>query len=233
MLFAPAILSLLLSASSTAPPPGAVHVVIDTERAYMGSVQKAQTEYWVAADRTWVSQRGRVTIIRRDLGVRWRLDPAKKTYVEEKLTPSAPEAPPPGDDIHSARFDYEPRFEWTVTPGARVTVAGRKCREFSAAGQADFAETSLRFSIGPRVSLKTERDVNQILAGLAQYESATRFLQDAARTRGNGCLMSFEEAIEPAIAPTIIQRARISTLEIVPPPAALFDPPGGYSKASQ
>ena len=81
--------------------------------------------------------------------------------------------------------------------------------------------------------MKTERDVNQILAGLAQYESTTGFLQDAARTRGNGCLMSFEETMEPAIAPTIIQRARISTLEIVPPPAGLFDPPGGYSKASQ
>jgi hypothetical protein len=232
MLFASAILSLLLSASSIAPPPGAVHVVIDTERAYMGSVQKTQTEYWLAADRTWVSQRGRVTITRRDLGIRWRLDPAKKTYVEEKLAPP-PQAPPPGDDVHTARFDYEPRFEWTVRRGGRVNVAGRQCREFSAAGQADFAQTSLRLSIGPRVTLKTERDVNQILAGLAQYESTTGFLQDAARTRGNGCLMSFEETMEPAIAPTIIQRARISTLEIVPPPAGIFDPPGGYSKASQ
>src|SRR5512137_1236305 len=103
MPFAPFLLHLLFSASSAVPPPLAVHVVIDTERAYMGAVQKAQIEYWLASDKTRVSQRGRVTISRRDLGVRWRLDPAKKTYVEEPLAAPTPEPSPPGDDIHTAR----------------------------------------------------------------------------------------------------------------------------------
>jgi len=230
----PVILAVLLPAAPPPAPPAAVHVVIDTERAYMGAVQKAQIEYWLAPDRTWVSQRGRVTITRRDLGVRWRLDPAKKTFVEEKLQPlPAPEKPPAGDDIHSARFDYEPAFDWTVAQSGRTTVAGRDCRAFTAEGQADFGQTAVRFAVGPRVPLKTDPDVNQLLAGLAGLESVGQFLRDAARTRGNGCLMSYEETQEPAIAPTIIQRVKIGTLEIVPPLAGIFDVPDGFTKASR
>jgi len=238
MPFVPVILScplfFLLLAGPAAPPPAAVHVVIDIERAYMGSVRKAQIEYWLAPDKTWVSQRGRITVTRRDLGVRWRLDAATKTFVEEKLKPPlAPGKPPAGDDIRSARFDYEPEFDWTVAQRGRTTVAGRECREFSADGQADFARTSIRFAIGPRVALKIDPDVNLLLAGQAGNESVSRFLRDAARTRGNGCLMSYEETQEPAIAPTIIQRVTISTLELVPPPAGVFDIPDGFTKASK
>ena len=137
MPFVPLLLYLLFSALPAVPPPVAVHVVIDTERSYMGAVQKTQIEYWLAPDKTWVGQRGRVTIARRDMGVRWRLDPVKRTYIEEPLAAPTPEPSPPGDDIHAARFDYEPEFEWSVTPGARTTVAGSECREFSADGQAD------------------------------------------------------------------------------------------------
>lgn len=143
------ILFVLVGAARTPAPPSAtaVHVVIETERVYMGAVTKGQVEYWLAPDRTWVSRRGRITITRRDLGVRWRLDPSAKTYVEDKLRPpsSAPAAAAaaPGTEIHSARFDYEPQFAWTVTPSNRVTVASRTCREFSAEGHADYAETRL------------------------------------------------------------------------------------------
>lgn len=231
MTFVPSILSLLLLAFPAASPSRAVHVVIDTERAYMGAVQKAQIEYWLAPDMTWVSQRGRVTISRRDLGVRWRLDSAKKTYVEEKLTPPAAETPPPGDDIHTARFDYEPEFDWKVASTGHATVAGRKGREYSAEGQADFGQTAIRYAIGPHVAFATDPDVNLLLAGLARLESVSRFLRETAVKRGNGCLMSYEETQEPAIAPTIIQRVKISTLDIVAPPAGLFDVPDGYTKA--
>jgi hypothetical protein len=233
MPFVPVLLHLLFSAVSAVPPPVATHVVIDTERSYMGAVQKTQIEYWLAPDKTWVSQRGRVTISRRDLGVRWRLDPGKKTYLEEPLVAPAPEPSPPGDDIHTARFDYEPDFEWSVTSAGRTSVAGRDCREYSADGQADYSHTTIRFAIGPRVSLKTDPDVNRLLAGLARYESVSRFLRDAALTRGNGCLMSYEETLEPAIAPTIVQRAKVSTLETVPPPAGIFDVPEGFAKAGK
>jgi hypothetical protein len=233
MPFAPLILHLLLSALSAVPPPVAVHVVIDTERAYMGAVQKTQIEYWLAPDKTWVSQRGRVTISRRDLGVRWRLDPAKKTYLEEPLAAPTAEPSPPANDIHSARYDYEPDYEWSVTPVGRTTVTGRDCREYSADGQADYSQTTLKFAIGPRLAFKTDPDINQILAGLARFESVSRFLRDAARTHGNGCLMSYEETLEPAIAPTIIQRARISTLETVPLPAGIFDVPDGFARAGK
>jgi hypothetical protein len=230
------VLLVLLSAALPAPPLQATHVVIDTERAYMGAVTRGQVEYWLAPDKTWVSRRGRITITRRDLGVRWRLDPATKTYVEDKLTPPSPAtapAPAPGTEIHSARFDYEPEFDWTVAPGGRVTVAGRNCREFSAEGHADYAETRLRFAVGARVSVKTEPDVNQLLAAQSSYESVQRFLQEASRTRGNGCLMSYEESYEAAIAPTMATRVRISTLEIVQAPAKIFEVPDGFTRASQ
>lgn len=233
MPFATVILCTLLSAKSAAPPPAAIHVVIDTERAYMGSVRKAQIEYWLAPDKTWVSQLGRITITRRDLGVRWRLDAAKKTYAEEKLQPPPAPQKPPAGDIRSARFDYQPEFDWTVAQSGRPTVAGRECREFSAEGQADFARTALTFAIGPRVPPKTDPDVNELLAGHAGTESVSRFLREAARTHGNGCLMSYEETQEPAIAPTIIQRVKISTLETLPPPPGIFDLPAGFTKASQ
>ncbi len=233
MPFIPAILSVLLSVVLPAPPPPAVHVVIETERAYMGSVQKYQIEYWLASDRSWVSQRGRIIVTRRDLGVRWLLNPAKKTYVESKLAPAAPEPSPPGDDIHSARFDYEPVYDWTIAATGPVTVAGQKCREFNAAGEADFARTSMTLAIGPRVSVKTDLDVNLLLAGFGRYESVSRFLRETVQKQGAGCLMSFREVQEPAIAPTIDQRMTITILEVLAPPAGMFDVPDGYTKASR
>lgn len=232
MPFTPAILVVLLALAVPAPPP-AVHVVVDTERAYMGSVQKMQFEYWLAAEKTWASQRGRITITRRDLGLRWRLDQAKKTFVEEKLTPPPTDTQAPAGNIHSARFDYEPEFAWTLTAAGSTEVAGRKCSRFAAEGEADYAHTALVVAIGPRVPVKTEPDVNQLLSGLARLESVSRFVRDETRKRGNGCLMSFEETQEPAIAPTIIQRVRISTLETVQPPAGIFEVPDGYTKASR
>ncbi len=233
MPFIPVVLSVLLSAVLPASPPPAVHVVIETERAYMGSVQKVQIEHWLGADRSWVSQRGRVIVTRRDLGVRWLLNPARKTYIEEKLAATASQAAPAGEDIHTARFDYEPVFDWTVTQVGRTTVAGRQCREYAAQGQADFAQTSIRFAIGPHIDIRTDQDVNVLLAGLARLESVSRFLRETARNRGNGSLMSYEETQEPAIAPTIVQRVKISTLEIAAAPAGQFDVPDGYTKASR
>jgi hypothetical protein len=235
MLIAPFILPFILPGLLpvlSPPAPAVVHVVIDTERAYMGAVQKASIEYWLSPDRTWVSQRGRITITRRDLGIRWRIDPAKKTYVEEKLgPPPAPAKPTAGDDIHSARFNYEPVFNWTVTPAGRAMVAGRDSRTFTAEGEADYARTRVGFAIGPRVRLETDPDVNTLIAGLARLDSVTTFLRDAARTRGNGCLMSYEETQEPAIAPTIIQRVTMRLLETVPAPGGIFDVPAGFTKA--
>ena len=230
----PIVITAWLSVGAAAPPPTAVHVVIDAERAYMGAVQKRQIEHWLAPDMSWTNDRGRVTITRRDLGVRWRLDAAAKSYAEEKLsTPSGPAAPPAGDDIHTARFDYEPEFDWTITPGARMTVAGRPAREYTALGHADYARSALRFALGSRVTVETTPDVNRLLADLVQVESVSLFLRNTTRARGNGVILSFEETDEPAIAPTIVQRATVSTLEVIAPPVGIFDLPAGFSKASR
>ena len=230
----PIVITAWLSVGAAAPPPTAVHVIIDAERAYMGAVQKRQIEHWLASEMNWANDRGRITITRRDLGVRWRIDPAKKSYTEEPLsTPTAPAAPSADEDVRTARFDYEPEFDWTVTPGARTEVVGRAAREYTAQGHADFAQTTVRFVVGARVTPKTDPDVNGLLAGLALVDSIARFLRDAAHARGNGALLSFEETDEPAIAPTMVQRAKISTLEVAAPPAGIFDLPSGFSKLSR
>jgi hypothetical protein len=226
------VLSAFLSFSTVPAPRADVHVIIETERAYMGAVTKSQVEYWLGPKTTWTSQRGRVVIVRRDLGVRWRLDPAKKTYVEEKLAETPP-APPdlPADDIHSARFGYEPEYDWALEPAGRATVAGRDCRAFVAHGEADYAETDLRFAIGERLAVETVPDVNQLLVDQARWASVQRFLTSVVRGRENGCLMSYEETNEPAIAPTIVMRAKVTLLDVGEAPPKIYEVPEGFTKA--
>ena len=235
MLVTPVALFAFLSVCLAAPPRAAIHAVVEAEFAFSGATRRTETEYWLAPDRAWVKQQSRITITRRDLGVRWRLDPAKRTYEEEKLPTAAPREPvAEARDIATARFDYEPAFDWTTGPkGQEATVAGRVCRQFSAHGEADYAYTNIRFAIGPRITLKTELEINRLLASQARTSAAERFLAEAGPTHGNGCLMSFEETYEAAIASGMIRRAKFSLLEQVQAPPGIFDVPEGFTRASR
>jgi len=241
---------LFMAASQTAvadaPSSTCLHVVIEREFTFLASTRTMLSERWIADDRMYAKSGDIVSITRKDLGVRWIIDGAKRTYTEMPLSgpsadrPAAPEPPSsptvakPAEDLREAGFRYEPAYEWTVTDTPETsTINGRLCIRVVAAGDADYAETNLALWYCPRSEADKAGDQNVPFLNMIRDDSIKTFLESQQRKRGNPILMSYEETTEPSISPVMVTRIRIKTLESVPAPAGLFNVPIGVSKASR
>lgn len=234
------------AAATTVPPSSGLHVVIEREFNFLASTRTTRSEQWLAGDRTYGKTGDIVSITRKDLGVRWIIDSAKKTYTERPLSGSTADRPAaqkpavssgetkPVEDLRTAGFNYEPAYDWTVTEtGQTSTINGRLCTKVVAAGEADYAETNLVLWYCPRSEADVPGDPNVPFLNMIRDDSIRAFLDSQQTKRGNPILMSYEETTEPAISPVMITRIRIQTLESAPVPAGLFDIPAGVQKAAR
>jgi hypothetical protein len=211
-------------ASPPPPPPNDLHVVVGSEFVYMARVRPTRQDWWLRDKQRALAVEGRLTIYREDLGLVWRIDTKAGTYTE---TPQAkPEATPaaaPAVDMHSAGFSWEPLFDWNVREtGRESTIAGRPCREFAATGQADYAEATASFW-GCTPLAAGLRSPTTIVTNLLRSESTMKMIRDTAAKHGGLWVLQAEETTEPAIAPTMILRVKVETLERTPAPAGTFD----------
>jgi hypothetical protein len=67
------------------PSPAGLHVIIEREFIYLAATNTSRLEQWLAGDKTYEKRGDQVSIIRKDLGVRWILDVARKSYSERAL----------------------------------------------------------------------------------------------------------------------------------------------------
>jgi hypothetical protein len=221
-----------------APSPPDLHIVFRSEFVYMSSTRTTTNEWWLSDGRSLARQGDRLTIYREDLGVAWRASVKAGTYVETKIPPAGQSAPPSPAadakvDMRTAGYDWEPAYDWSVkASGQSLTIAGRPCREFVATGDADYAEARVSFwACDPLPGVA--RNPTDTVAAPLRSGSAKKMIFDTLAKHGRAWLLAAEEQQEPAIAPTMVMRVRVETLEAVTAPAGTFDLPATFKKVGR
>jgi len=210
----------------------ALHFVVEGQRILMASTQTTTAEYWITDDKTYEKRGTRVTISRKDLGVRWVIDTQKGTYSETRLT-SPTKNETTVEDIHTVGFSYEPEFAWTVAANRKTsTINGRPCRLTVATGIDDFAEMTLKLWLCHTDRPALERKANGSVLDSAQfrYQNPVTFATELLSKRPDVLLMSLEATVEPPSSPTIAYRVVVGTIENAVPPDGIFDLPSGIQK---
>lgn len=230
------LLALLAQAKpAPAPPPGALHIVAESRFTYMSSTQTTTYEQWIAEDMTYEKRGNRITINRNDRAVRWVIDTQKRTYSETALVPQKNSAKPGTvrEEVHTAGFDYEPEFSWTVSRTAETAkILGRACRVTSASGTADFAGVEMKLWLCRSKEPSLERKANAPILEMARfrYQDPLTFGLDLLSKQPDMVLMSLETTVDPPIAPRMLHQVKVLTFEKGPPPPGTFDLPSGLQK---
>lgn len=227
MVFLVYLLPLVTAADS---PPAAAHATIDTQFIYLGSTRTSSIEYWTTADMTRESRSGNTRIIRHDLGVVWTVFAKLSGYREEKLR-EQPDAEP--ETIYNRGFNYQPKFQWQVAEtGESRTIAGRMCRLSAARGIAEYAETNLRLWLCEAKDAAAERRLSELAARTlgGQYGDIAEFARETAIKHEGRVLLAAEETTEPPIAPVMVRKTEVRSLENAAAPPDAFEVPSGYKK---
>ena len=214
-----------------------LHIVFRWEFVYQASTRTTSNEWWLSDGKSLARQGDRLSISREDLGVVWRASVQAGTYTETKIPAAGqpvPMPPAPGKvDMHTAGYDWEPSYDWAVkASGQSSTIAGRPCREFVATGDADYAEARVSFWACDPLPGITRNPTDTVAAPLGSA-SARKMIVDTLAKHGGAWLLAAEEQQEPAIAPTMVIRVRVETLEAVAAPPGTFDLPPTFKKAER
>ncbi len=196
--------------------PPALNATLQSDFTYLASTRTTTAEYWIAADRSYEKLRDRVRVE--------RFDAAAKPEAQAQAAP----------DLRMAGYDYEPEFTWEVKEtGETQLFHGRTCRLTTAAGLADYAETSLRLWFCPAQDTALERRLSGMFPRVMalRYAGISGFILKQAASRPDQLLVQVEETTEPPIAPAMVRKARIVKLETAPAPAGIFEPPAESKKA--
>ena len=232
------LLVLYLAGTFTWPasPPPDLHAVIRSEFVYMARTRTTTSEWWASDGKSAIRQGDRLSITREDLGVVWRASLKEGTYSERTIAPAGQAAAPPeaagaSVDMRTAGYDWEPSYEWSVkASGQSSTIAGRACREFVATGDADYAEARVSFWACDPLPGVARSPNDAVVAPLAS-PSARRMILETLTKQGGAWVLGADEQQEPAIAPTMVMRVRVETLEAGAAPAGTFDLPPSFKKA--
>ena len=209
------------------------HVASELKRSYMGRTYPAQpSEVWLGADRTYVREGAVVVITRTDLGKRWVILPGRKKYLEEPLT-AAPEKEGPAAPVRLQEygFDYEPAYEWSFhETGETATVGGLRCRKYVARGDAEYAEEVREMWVAESPPIDAKAYFERVVKpGL---DPAWLRIYQGHGPLKRGLVMRSVTTTEPAIAPTMMIEILVTKLETLPPPAGIYDLPGGLRKVT-
>ena len=209
------------------------HAVVESTRIYMDQETKVTLVHWVARDRSLRTSPGRVTITRHDLGLVWNLDLNAKSYTETVVRKPASPPPRPKPDMRKLWQDfYEPDYSWTIKDtGARKTVNGFDCREFRAAGEADFAEISAAYWVCLTSGIPGAKAFHDYFLG--QYRGDNRLAALLKLLEGNpeGFCALREETVENSIAPVSRVITELVKLEEADAPPGTYEVPAGFRKA--
>jgi len=226
--------ALVSSMSAQARTSPSLHMVVESQFIYMSSTQTSTVEYWIAEDKSYEKRGARVTITRKDRGVRWIIDTQKQTYVESTLADAAKQQAVT-EDMHTAGFNYEPEFAWTVTDTKQTSIInGRSCRLTIANGTADFADASLKLWLARSDRQGVEAGANGPIVDSTRfrYQNPATYITRLLAKRPGTLLMSLDATVEPPIAPTMVHHVLIRTIETGQAPAGTFDLPAGLLKIS-
>jgi len=198
----------------------------------MSRVRTFDQEVWAGSRVGRVVEGDRITIARDDRGLTWRLSAKANTYTESPRKPATAAPPPPQAlDMRTAGWEWEAAYSWsTKESGQQGTLLGRPCREFVADGDADYAEARVTFWACEALPGAPAAPNDAVLSRL-RSDSCRAMILDTLAAHGGLWVLQVEEKQEPAIAPTLIIRARAEKLEVVTVSAGLFELPADARKA--
>lgn len=210
---------------------GDIHVKSETSRLYMDFERKDVNELWLAEGKSCRKVSNRLYITREDLGVRWLVDPAKKTYMEVKLDTARETRPEAQEDIHTVGMYYSPDYDWEIKDTAEEKeIDGYRCRLFKALGAADFAEIESSYWICVDEKSPGGRMFGEYMMDQVQSDPQRPKLHNVLKDNEGAFPVYREETIESAIAPTMLYKIKLLTLEEAEAPPGVYEIPDGYTK---
>ncbi len=230
---------------------GDVHSVFTSGTSWYGRETSATTENWVGPDKEYHKKTYEISIVRRDLGVRWSLNPADKTYVEYPLAgkpPAKPGAKParaaaaPESAAEKEKEDLrfvgllstsEPDFEWSDRElGGTEAVAGIPCRLFLVRGDADFASIEIRLGIAPEAA-GTMPPPAEFQDVFRRDREALERVEKVMAGFPKGALLKMSLAADPPIGDIRKASLELEVFEEKAAPAGIYDLPAGYKKVER
>ena len=227
------VMGLLLAGAAPAATRADDHLVVEISRTYAGRTSRPQIfEVWIAADKTYIVDGVVVDILRQDLNIRWKIIPSNKKYLEEPIgapPPATPPEPARPFRIQNYGFDYQPRYDWSVSLAAEEEIwDGKACRKATLAGDDDCAEETrelwfsrdLPIDIGRYFERLTKPSLDPVLGLL--YEKYPELKA--------GILVKSVTTQERPIGLPFVWTRKLVKAEAAPAPAGIYDLPNGLAK---
>ncbi len=237
------LLLMLLPAPSFAAD---IHSVFTSWSSWYGRIRTDKAEMWIAADRECQIKSHETRIIRKDLGLMWRMPPNAKTYNEYPLKADGAPAPavekprreerqPAGkdgkEDLRFVGHFGEPVFEWNTRLLGDEVVQGQTCKVYSIRGEADFAEVDMKLWISPDGKSKGLAVPEEFIFGtMYREQSAVEAIAKIMAGYPNGGIVQLEKRSDPPIGPESKAKITLDTYEIKEPPAGIYEIPAGVQK---
>jgi hypothetical protein len=210
---------------------GDIHVKSETSRFYMDFERKDVNELWLTEGKSCRKVSNRLYITREDLGVRWLVDPAKKSYLEVKLDAAQQPRAGAGEDIHTVGMYYNPEYDWELKDTAEEKeIEGYRCRRYEAVGEADFAGIVSSYWICEDESAPGGRLYGEYMMEQVKNDPQRPKLSTLLKEHKGAFPVYREETIENAIAPTMVYKIKLLVLEEAEAPAGIYEIPDGYTK---
>jgi hypothetical protein len=235
-------LALLIPATAFAAD---IHTVFKSWTSWFGRERTAQAESWIGADKEWYQTSAETRIVRKDLGLMWRMRRSgEKKYHEYPLGPAPAEPKPaprprgmpdpaadPADLRFVGHFD-PPVYDWDVRALADETVRGETCKVVSIRGDADFSAIDIKLWIVPDGKDKRLAAPDELLAMSlgGRDPGAAEAVKKVLADHPKGGLVRMERTEDPQIGPQSRSRIELETYEVTKPPAGIYDLPDGYVK---
>jgi len=219
-----------------------VHIVAKSSYKWFGREYPSRIEAWISADKDSIQKSYETVIVRRDLGLRWRLNPAKKIYVESLLSQGSsapspqmksqkPETEKKSDDLRFIGHDYQPEYEWSVQElNESATLLGFSCKVFLIKGEADFSHVEIKLWVFPKGKSEGLSTVEEVFnASRWDNEGIEQILKIMAGYPDGG-LIKLQQTGDPAIGTIRTLDAEVKTWEKKNPPPGIYEIPEGYKK---
>ena len=195
-----------------------IHSVFTSWSSWYGRERTSKAEFWIGADRECQIKPFETRIIRKDLGLMWRMRPNAKTYNEYPLKPDAASAPAVDkprreekpqasgkdgkEDLRFVGEFEEPVFEWSTRTLADEVVQGQTCKVYAIRGEADFAEIDLKLWICPDGKSKGLAAPDDLVSGVMNREQeAVEAIAKIMAEYPNGGIIKLEKMSDPPIGP--------------------------------
>lgn len=205
-----------------------VHIKLEKRQLYLDFDRVHVSEFWITEGKSYSREGTGIVIVRKDLGVQWVVDLNRNSYVEVPLDEDIITAEIEEENLQSAGFYYDPRFEWDVRDtGESEDKYGYVCRIHKARGDADYAVVESRYWICQEGEHREGAEFRAFIIDRLLEENKSEPLRTLLIEQQSGFPVYWEESDNGAIAPVILNRSSLVHMETEHAPTGIYELPEG------